>query len=65
MFLTLGRIIILRTSTSKESKKLLLSKYMDSEAIRKNLGCHLVQSSNITDEIRRAQTREVKFPKET
>lgn len=65
LFLTSGRIIIFRTFISKESKKILPSKYAYSETIRKDLGCHPIQPSHITDEVMGTQRREVKFPKET
>lgn len=46
---------------------MLRSKYVDLENIRKrkDLGYHLFQSSHITDEVTRAQKRDVKFPKDT
>lgn len=53
--LPLERISIFRIFISKENKKMLPSKYVDSETIRNinDLGCHLIQPShmNITDEV--------------
>lgn len=46
---------------------MLPSKFIYSENIRnrKDLGCHLMQPSHITDEATEAQRKEVKFPKKT